>query len=40
MKKYTFQRYTDTSKKIVWADSCVTASDMVGVGWNLFTITK
>jgi hypothetical protein len=38
MRKYTFTRETLTV--MIWADSLVTASDMVGLGWELFMISK
>lgn len=38
MKKYTFKRENITT--MIWADSLVTASDMVGMGWGLFMISK
>lgn len=38
MKKYTFKR--DNWTTMIWSDSLVTASDMIGMGWELFTISK
>lgn len=40
MNKYIFNRYTDSSQKIVWADNLFIAIDMVGAGWNIFIIQK
>lgn len=38
MNKYTFKRSGLTV--MIWSDSLVSASDMVGYGWNLFMIDK
>lgn len=37
-KRYTFKR--DSTTTMIWADSLVTASDMIGIGWDLFMISK
>lgn len=41
MKRYFFKRYTDdTTTRMLWADSLVTAYDKAGAGWSLFMISK
>jgi hypothetical protein len=37
-RKYTFKKEGLTCW--IWSDSLVTATDMVGYGWGLFTIDK
>jgi hypothetical protein len=36
--KFTFTRETQTC--MIWANDLFEASDMVGIGWDLFSISK